>query len=258
MDDALIRALVAGTGLVLATAPLGCFVIWRRMAFFGDATAHAALLGVALALALSLPVGLGVLAVALVFALLLFRLTRGGEAPDTVLGVLSHGALALGLMAVALLPDAQVDLEALLFGDILDVGPRDVALVWGGSAGVLAVALWRWQGLVTASLNPDLARAAGLRPERDDAVLTLLLALTVALSLKLVGALLISALLILPAAAARAFARSPESMAALAAAAGAVSVAAGLALSVALGTPAGPSIIAAAAVLYALGRVVAR
>ena len=258
MDDFLIRALLAGTGLVLATAPLGCFVIWRRMAFFGDAMAHAALLGVALALALSLPVGLGVLAVALVFALLLLRLTRGGETPDTVLGVLSHGALALGLVAVALLPGVRVDLESLLFGDILAVGARDVALIWTGSAGVLAVALWRWQGLVTASLGPDLARAAGLKPERDDAILTLLLALTVALSLKVVGALLISALLILPAAAARGFARSPEAMAVMAAIAGAASVAAGLALSFAMDTPAGPSIIVSAACLYAAGRMVRR
>ena len=252
LDDFLVRAALAGLGLVLATAPLGAFVVWRRMAYFGDATGHAAILGVALAVALSLPVTLGVLLVAALFSALLLRLTRSGQAADTVLGVLSHGALAIGLVAVALVPGPRLNLEALLFGDILSVGVGEVALIWAGGLVVASVVAWRWGALLTTSLGGDMARAAGLDPDRESVVLTALLALTVALALKIVGALLISAMLILPAAAARPLSRSPEGMVMLSAAIGAASVVAGLALSLALDTPAGPSIILAATVAYAV------
>ncbi|MHC9235827.1 metal ABC transporter permease [Pseudooceanicola sp. 502str34] len=258
LDDFLIRATLAGVGVGLGASLLGCFVVWRRMAYFGDATAHAAILGVALSLGFALPIPGGVLVVALIMALTITALSRRGQAMDTVLGVLAHAALAFGLMAVAFLPGARLNLESYLFGDILSVSKSDLALVWGGTA-LLAVWLaWRWQALLTATLNPDLAAASGIDPEREQLGLTLALALVVALSIKVVGALLITALLIIPAAAARPFARTPEAMLGLAALVAAISALGGLRLAWVLDTPAGPSIVTCAVILFALGQIAAR
>lgn len=253
LDDFLVRAALAGIGLALAAGPLGAFVVWRRMAYFGDATAHAAILGVALALAFDLSVFAGVLVVALVAAAAVARLSgRGGLATDTALGVAAHSALALGLVAVSLTGDVRVDLMGYLFGDILAVGRADLAVIWGGAAAIVALLVWRWARLLTATLNAELAVASGIVPERERLLLMLALALAVAVALKVVGALLVSAMLIIPAAAARYLARSPEAMAALAAAIGVLAVLLGLRGSLAWDTPAGPSIVAAAAAVFAL------
>lgn len=258
LDDFLIRAALAGVGLSLATGPLGSFVVWRRMAYFGDATSHAAILGVALALAADLPVTFGTLVVALAMAFTVATLAARGWAMDTTLGVLAHSALAFGLVAVSFVPGARTDLSAWLFGDILAVTRGDLALVWGGAAVVLGLLVWRWQALLTSTLNEDLAHASGLNPARERLVLTLALAVVVAVAIKVVGALLIAAMLIIPAAAARGLARTPEAMAAIAVVIGAGSALAGLQLSLWQDTPAGPSIIAAAAALFALSAVFGR
>jgi zinc transport system permease protein len=258
LDDFLIRAALAGVGLSLATGPLGAFVVWRRMAYFGDATAHAAILGVALALATDLPVGAGTLVVALAMAATVATLAARGWAMDTTLGVLAHSALAFGLVAVSFVPGARTDLSAYLFGDILAVSRMDLAFIWGGAALVVALLLWRWQALLTATLNEDLAHASGLNPDRERLVLTLALAIVVAVAIKVVGALLIAALLIIPAAAARGLSRTPETMAALAVLIGAASALGGLQLSLMEDTPAGPSIVATAAILFALSAIFGR
>ena len=251
-DDFLVRAGLAGVGLALAAGPLGSFVVWRRMAYFGDATAHAAILGVALALATDLPVALGTLVVALAMAVTVSTLAARGWAMDTTLGVMAHGALAIGLFAVSFLPEVRGDLSAWLFGDILAVSRMDLAFIWGGAVVVVALLAWRWQGLLTTTLNEELAHAAGLRPDRERLILTLALALTVAVAIKVVGALLIAAMLIIPAAAARGLARTPESMAMLAAGIGALSALGGLGLSLWQDTPAGPSIIVFSVGVFAL------
>lgn len=258
LDDFLIRAALAGVGLALATGPLGSFVVWRRMAYFGDATAHAAILGVALALATDLPVVAGTLTVALAMAVTVSTLAARGWAMDTTLGVLAHSALALGLVAVSFVPGARTDLSAWLFGDILAVSRGDLAFIWGGAALVLALLIWRWQALLTATLNEDLAHASGLNPARERLVLTLALAVVVAVAIKVVGALLIAAMLIIPAAAARGLARTPEGMAIMASVIGAASTLGGLQLSLWQDTPAGPSIITAAALIFALSASLGR
>jgi zinc transport system permease protein len=252
LDDFLVRAGLAAVGLSLATGPLGAFVIWRRMAYFGDATAHAAILGVALALATDLPIGLGTLVVALAMALTVAALSQRGWAMDTTLGVLAHSALAAGLVAVSFFPSVRTDLSSYLFGDILAVSRIELGLVWLGAGVVLALLAWRWQALLTATLSEDLAHAAGLRPDRERLVLVIALAIVVAVALKVVGALLVAAMLIIPAAAARALARTPEAMAGLAVLIGALSGLGGLGLSIWQDTPAGPSIVVVAAVLFAL------
>ena len=217
-----------GLMVALAAGPLGCFVVWRRMAYFGDATAHAAILGVALALGFALNLYLGIILVALAMAMTVAALAGRGWAMDTTLGVLAHSALACGLVAVSYLPGVRVDLSSYLFGDILAVSRMDLAVIALGAVAVLALLAWRWRPLLTATLSEDLAHAAGLNPARERLVLTVALAIVVAVSLKIVGALLIAAMLIIPAAAARNVARGPESMALGAVALGGLSVWGGL------------------------------
>ncbi|MEL6677654.1 MAG: metal ABC transporter permease [Pseudomonadota bacterium] len=257
LDDFLIRAALAGIGVAVAAAPLGCFVVWRRMAYFGDATAHAAILGVALALAFDISVFGGALVVALGMAALVSTLGERGYGMDTLLGVLAHSSLAFGLVAVSFIPGVRIDLMAYLFGDILAVSEGDLLVIWGGAGAVLALLAWRWSALLTSTLNADLAASTGFDPRREQLVLTLALAITVAVAIKVVGVLLIASLLIIPAAAARPFARTPEMMAVLAALIGSAAAVLGLEASFVWDTPTGPSIVAVAALLFAASNVVA-
>ena len=262
LDHFMFRAALAGIGIAAAAGPLGSFVVWRRMAYFGDATAHAAVLGVALALIFSLPVTLGTLVIALAMAAAVSWLSARGHAMDAALGVLAHAALALGLVAISFVPSVRVDLTAFLFGDILAVSATDLAVIWGGAALVIALIAWRWSRLLTATLSRELAAASGIDADREGLVLTLALAVVVAVALKVVGALLIAAMLIIPAAAARGLARAPETMAWGAVAVGMLSALGGLAASWFLDTPAGPSIVSTAAAIFivttALGRFLGR
>jgi zinc transport system permease protein len=256
LDDFLVRALLAGLGIALVAGPLGCFVAWRRMAYFGDTLAHSALLGVALGFILSIHPMIGILATCLGVATAVVLLQeRGRVATDTLLGLLSHSALALGLVLIGLVEGVRVDLTALLFGDILSVGRADLAWVWGGGALVLGGLASLWRPLLAATVHEELAEAEGVPTFRVRLGFTLLLAVVVALAMKVVGILLITALLIIPAAAARPFAATPERMAALAAALGAAAVAGGLWGSLELDTPAGPSVVVAALCLFVLGQL---
>jgi zinc transport system permease protein len=256
LDDFMVRAALAGLGVAIAAAPLGCFVVWRRMAYFGDATAHAAILGVAISLALSISVFAGVLTVSILMALTVSTLSGRGYAMDTLLGVLAHSALAFGLVAVSFLSGIRIDLMAYLFGDILAVRPADLAIIWGGAVLVLLLISWRWSGLLTATLNPDLAYAAGVDPKREQLVLILSLAVVVAVAIKVVGVLLIAAMLIVPAATARPFSRTPEAMAVIAAVIGGTSALAGLHAAYQFNTPTGPTIVSLAAIMFAISSVI--
>ena len=251
LDDFMMRATLAGVGVACAAAPLGSFVVWRRMAYFGDATAHAAILGVALSLALSMSIFIGTVAVALIMALTVTALSGRGYAMDTLLGVLAHSALAFGLVAVSFLSGIRIDLMAYLFGDILSVSRSDLLVIWGGAVLVIALIAWRWQGLLMSTLNEDLAYSCGIDPKREKLVLTLSLAITVAVAIKVVGVLLIAALLIIPAAAARPLSRTPEGMALSAAIIGAASAIIGLRAAYVFDTPAGPTIVCIAALCFA-------
>ena len=174
LDDFLIRATLAGIGVAIAAAPLGCFVVWRRMAYFGDATSHAAILGIALALALNVSVFTGALAIALIMALAVTTLSGKGFAMDTLLGVAAHSALAVGLVAVSFLQGVRLDLMAYLFGDILAVGKTDLAIIWVGALLVLCLMAWRWSALLTACvIGVSLMRPSPFEirvPTRSDAV----------------------------------------------------------------------------------------
>lgn len=253
LDDFFIRALVAGSGVALIAGPLGCFIVWRRLAYYGDTLSHAALLGVVLALLLEINVVLAVFAMSAVVSLALLALQRRSALPsDALLGLLSHSALALGLVALAFMVHVRIDLLGLLFGDILAVSRKDIAIIWAGGAVVLAVLAAIWRPLFAATVNRELAEAEGMNPARSEIIFMLLMAGVIALSMKIVGVLLITAMLIIPPAVARRFAGGPEQMALMAAGFGVVAVVAGLYASLGWDTPAGPSIIVAAASLFVI------
>ena len=255
MDDFVLRALVAGLGVALLAAPLGCFVVWRRMAYFGEALAHAALLGVALGLLLDVAPRLGIVATCLVAALLLVALGRHQPrlASDTLFGIVAHGALATGLVLLSRMESVRVDLFAYLFGDILAVGPADLA--WIGLT-LLLVGLamaWLWRPLLAVTVHAELAAAEGIAVARVHLAFMLLIALVTAVAMKVVGVLLVTSLLVIPAATARHFARTPEQMVVIAALVGMLAVSGGLAGSLGFDTPTGPSIVVVASLLFALG-----
>jgi zinc transport system permease protein len=257
LDDFFLRALLAGIGVALVAGPLGCFIVWRRMAYFGDTMAHSALLGIALAALTDLDLTLGVFVVAALVALALVVLSRSALVPaDALLGILSHSTLALGLVLIAFMSWLRVDLTSYLFGDILAVGRVDLAVIWLGGGVVLGVLAWIWRPLLAGTVNAELAAAEGLRPERARLVFMLLMAGVIAAAMKVVGILLITALLIIPAAAARRFAATPEAMAVMAGAIGALAALAGLFASLEFDTPSGPSIVVAALGLFLLGLAV--
>ena len=251
LDDFFLRALVGGVGVALVAGPLGCFIVWRRMAYFGDTMAHSALLGVALALLLEIHITAGVFAIASVVAFALILLQRQQALPtDALLGILSHSTLALGIVLVAFMAWVRIDLMSYLFGDLLAVTRFDIALIYGGGAVVLAILAAIWRPLLAATVSEELAAAEALHPERARLVFMILMAGVIAIAMKIVGILLITSLLIIPAATARRFAGGPEAMALLAAATGAVAVVLGLFGSLEFDTPSGPSVVVAALVLF--------
>ena len=254
-DTVFILAALAGIGVAIASAPLGCFVVWRRMAYFGDATAHTAMLGVAISLIFFVNMFLSILIIALIMAYTVSSLSERGYTTDTLMGVLAHSALAAGIVAMSFTDAAGVDLESYLFGDIRAVTAMDVAIIWAGAALVLALVIWRWSALLTATLNPDLAYASGINPKREQLILTLALAVVVAVAIKVVGVLLISAMLIIPAATARAFCKTPESMALIATLIGGLSAIGGLLASIVWSTPTGPTIVCVAALLFIMSNI---
>ncbi|WP_343463537.1 zinc ABC transporter permease subunit ZnuB [Pantoea sp.] len=256
MIELLLPGWLGGVLLALAAGPLGSFVVWRRMSYFGDTLAHASLLGVAFGLLLNVNPGYAVIAVTVCLALGLVWLERRPHlAIDTLLGIMAHSALSLGLVVVSLMQGVRVDLMAYLFGDLLAITPQDLAIMSGGVAVVLAVMAWQWRALLAMTISPELAQVDGVNLHRTRMLLMLVTAVTIGVAMKFVGALIITSLLIIPAATARRFARSPEQMAGVAVLAGVIAVTGGLAFSASYDTPAGPSVVLCAALLFAASMV---
>jgi zinc transport system permease protein len=253
------NALLAGLAVALMAGPLGAFVVWRRVAYYGDALAHAALLGAALALMLDLMLPLGVFLVGVTVAVALHLLRPGRLLPeDALIGILSHAALALGLLVLALWLPSQTGLTELLLGDLLAVSASGAWLAVA-VAGVVLTVLWRlWNPLLALTVSEEIALAEGLATPRARLAHALLLAAALAVALPLVGALLFTALLVLPPAAARALARTPEGMTGLSALAGALSVTGGLWGAWTWDAPSGPAIVLTAFLLFTLFHMAAR
>ena len=255
-DDFFIRALVAGVVIAIVVGPLGCFVIWRRLSYFGDTLSHSALLGVTLAYSFSLNISLSVFIISAVVALLLINLQKRTKlAGDSLLGLLAHSTLAIGLVLIGFLSYIRFDLMGLLFGDILAVTIEDIALVWVGGFVILGILYFIWKSLFSATVNYDLSAAEGMKPEVSNFIFTLLLAGVIALSIKMIGALLITGLLLIPAATARNISNSPNQMVFLATLVGIISVIAGLFTSLELNTSSGPTIIVVALILFIISLV---
>jgi len=245
VDPFLLRALAAGFGLALLAAPLGCFVVWQRMAYFGETIAQASLIGIALGLFLRLDLTASAMAAAAAMALVLIVLARQKVLPlDSILGLLAHAALAVGVIATSLARGPALDLMGYLFGDIFAVTSADLWWVALGGTAALAGLAWLWRPMLALAVHEELAAAEGVPRDRVRGIFVILLALAIALAIKIVGILLAIAFLIMPAAAARPFATTPEGMALAAVVVAAAGVLAGLALSLVLDVPGGPAIVA--------------
>lgn len=253
IPDFLLNALLAGLGVALVAGPLGSFVVWRRMAYLGDTLAHSALLGVALGLAFSVSVNLTVVLVCASLAIFFVMLQNNQTlATDTLLGILAHSSLALGLVAVSLLSDNTVDLYSYLFGDLLAISSGDVLTIFAVSATVLILLGIFWRPLLAITVHEELAHVDGVNVGLVRVMLMLIMALVIAIAMKAVGVLLITALMIIPAAASRRLARSPEQMALIAAVLASFAVLGGLTASFYWDTPAGPSVVLCASGLFLL------
>jgi len=253
LDDFFIRALIAGIGIALVAGPLGCFVIWRRLSFFGDTLSHSALLGVTLALSFDINIAFSVFLISSAVALVLLKLQKTTNLPgDALLGLLAHSSLAVGLVVISFLSFIRFDIMGLLFGDILAVAPNDIFIIWIGGALILLVLKIIWKPLFASTVNYELAEAEGMNPARVNAIFTILMAAIIAISIKIVGLLLITGMLIIPAAMARNLSNNPVQMVVYSVIGGLLSVIVGLFSSLELNSPSGPSIITAALVLFIL------
>ena len=253
LDDFFIRALIAGIGIALVTGPLGCFVVWRRLSYFGDTLAHSALLGVTMAYSLEFNIAVSIFFISSIIALILIQLQKKTNLPsDALLGLLAHSSLAIGLVAIGFLSFIRFDIMGLLFGDILAVNKQDLLTIWIGGALILLVLKVIWKPLFASTVNYELAEAEGLNPDRAKAIFTILLAAIIAISIKLVGVLLITGMLIIPTAMSRNLSDNPKKMVLFSIIGGMMSVLIGLFSSLEFNTPSGPSIIAAALLLFVL------
>ena len=256
LDDFFIRALFAGIGVALVTGPLGCFVVWRRLSYFGDTLAHSALLGVTLAYSLEFNIALSVFIISALIALILINLQKRTNLPgDALLGLLAHSSLAVGLVVIGFLSFIRFDVMGLLFGDILAVNVNDIIIIWIGGAIILLVLRFIWKSLFASTVNYELAEAEGLDPDKAKAIFTILMAAIIAISIKMVGLLLITGMLILPAAIARNISSNPKGMVIYSVIAGLMSVLIGLFSSLEINTPSGPSIITAGLILFVLSLI---
>ena len=251
LDDFFIRALIAGIGIALVTGPLGCFIIWRRLSFFGDTLAHAALLGVTMAVFFEINIAFSVFLISSVVALILIKLQKNTKLPgDALLGLLAHSSLAVGLVVIGFLTSIRFDVMGLLFGDILAVNQNDLLLIWIGGALILLILKFIWKPLFASTVNHELAEAEGMEPNKFNAIFTVLMAAVIAISIKIVGLLLITGMLIMPAAMGRNLSNNPQQMVKLSVIGGLLSVIIGLFSSLQFNTPSGPSIITAALILF--------
>lgn len=247
----LLLPLLAGIGVALIAGPLGSIIVWRRQAYFGDTLSHSGLLGITLALVLNINPLIGVCVVAVCVAALLFRWQgRLLVGNDTLLGLLSHTSLALGLITLSFFQSIQVDVLGLLYGDILSVSKEDVIGIYTGSLVIFLILAILWKSLLRVTIDEDLASVEGVPVRQVEAAYLLLLAIVVAMAIKIVGVLLITALLIIPAASARAIARTPEQMAVGASVFGILAVLIGIMSSHFWDVPTGPAIVVASTLIF--------
>lgn len=257
MIEFLLPSILAGLGIAAIAGPLGSFVVWRKMAYFGDTLAHASLMGLALGFLLDINLYLALLVCCLILATVLVTLQKQElVATDTLLGILAHSALSLGLVAVSFLDNVRVDLMSYLFGDLLAVSPTDLWFIYSGVAAVGLVLALFWRSLLSTTVSEDLAAVDGINIDLMRLILMLMVGIVIAVGMKFVGALIMTSLLIIPAATARKFSKTPEQMAVIASLIGAIAVLMGLSLSWFYDTPAGPSVVLSATFMFMLSQMI--
>lgn len=257
MPDFLLYALLGGLGIAAITGPLGAFVVWRRMAYFGDTLAHSALLGISFGILFEINLNLAVVLCCVLVALLLVSMqNQRFIATDTLLGIMAHSSLSLGLVCISFLPDVRIDLMSYLFGDLLAISVQDLIWIYAGGAFVICLLVYFWSALLAFTINEELAQIEGVPVQWIRLLLMLLIGIVIAVAMKIVGILLITSLMIIPAATARKIATTPEQMAIFGSSIGGLAVVLGLLGSYQWDTPAGPSVVVSAALLFILAQTI--
>lgn len=251
--DFMTRAVIAGMGIALVAGPLGSIIVWRRMANFGDALAHSTLLGLCFALLLHINIYIGLISVCILTASALALFSRQRHlANDTILCILAYTMLAIGLILATVLKGIRIDLLGYLYGDILSVNHTDLIWIYGVDAIVFLSFLKIWHPILSMTVHEDLAKIEGVPVVSMQWILVVIMAIVFSVMMKLVGVLLMTALLIIPASSARQIAKTPESMAVIASIVGMISVLGGIQISYIWDWPAGPAIVVVAMVLFVL------
>lgn len=259
LDDFLLRSLIAGVIMVVIAAPMGCLMVWQRLAFLGDTLGHAAVFGVALGLMLQLMPIVGVLAVALLIVFSLSRVSSFNTAmSETTLAIISHTGLAGGIILVGTLGAGRVNLESILFGDLLATTPTDLLGLLATTFVLLLLLLRYWRAFVAMSVSREIAQAEGIEVRRLQFLMYAMIALLVAVMMKVMGVLLIAAMLVIPTSSARLFSRGPEQMVAISALYGFAALGGGLTSSYHFDWQTGPAIVVCATALLLLTLAVRR
>ena len=257
LDDFVIRALIAGIFMVSIAAPMGCLMVWQRLAFLSDTLGHAAVLGVGIGIGLQLHPMFGVLAVVLLIVLSLSRVNNFNNAlSETALAIISHSGLAAGLILLGTLPNRNISLESILFGDLLATSVNDLMMIAITVAVLVFLLLHHWRSFVAVSVSREIAQAEGIEVRKTQFLMYLMIALLVAVMMKVMGVLLIAAALVIPTSSARLVSRSPEQMVLFSAIFGMGSLAGGMTSSFHFDWQTGPAIVLSAAVLLVITLVV--
>jgi len=253
LDDYLWRSIAAGLIMVSIAAPMGCLMVWQRLAFLSDTLGHAAVLGVGLGLMLQLLPIVGVLAVALVIVFSLSRVSNFNTAlSETTLAIISHTGLAGGIILLGVLPAQTANLEGILFGDLLATSRADLLGLLATTLVLMALLLRNWRAFVAVSVSREIAQAEGVPVRKMQALMYTMIALLVAVMMKVMGVLLIAAMLVIPTTSARLFSRSPEQMVGVSALYGLGALAGGIASSYHFDWQTGPAIVVSATALLLL------
>jgi zinc transport system permease protein len=252
LNNFILYILLAGVGLSIIAGPIGSFLIWRRLAFFGDTLAHSALSGIAVSILFNQDPLWGTITIPAFMAILLTVAQKSRWLPlDSWLAITAHGFLALGLVALSTL-NQNINLDAYLFGDVLSIGSDDLIKLYIICTFVIAVLAFIWKRLISITVDEDLAVVSGLNVRLYHFIFMVLIAALIAVAIKVVGVMLITSILIIPAATARRFATSPEMMAVLASLFAVLSFAVGTYGSFTFDLPAAPAIVLAAIVLFTI------
>lgn len=257
MTDCILKALLAGIGIAIISGPIGSVMMWRRMTYFGDALAHATLLGASIAIILNINIYCGLIAISLIIATLLTIITEQQKfTNDATLSILSHIILAVGLISATLSKNTRIDLLGYLYGDILSISSMDVIYIYVIDIIILSILSLVWDKLVFITIHKELAIAEGIKEKTIKWLFILLVSLIFIVATRLVGILLINSLLIIPCSIAKMWAKSTKQMAVLGSIFGCITIVIGIIAALIWDLPTGPAIVVSSALLFLIALVI--